>query len=304
MSNIVLLFICLFLGMLLKRLPDFPAQTPLALNQFVIYVSLPALALIYIPRIELSSDLLYPLFTSWIVIGGALLIIPFAARKMGWSAGTTGCLLLTAGLGNTSFVGFPVIEALYGQDALQIALIVDQAGSFVAVSTVGIVIACAYSSATLRKRDITRKVLLFPPFITFVVALMLNTAGWQPDGMLLEVLQRLGATLTPLAITSVGMQLGLSLHGQSAKPILYGLGYKLLLAPLIVLVLFVFVTGGTGETVKISILESAMAPMITGSILAINYGLNPRLASLMVGIGVPVSFLTLAFWYYLLEWLL
>ncbi len=304
MSNILLLFVCLALGVFLRRLPDFPAQTPMALNQFVIYVSLPSLALIYIPGIELSADLLYPVLTSWIVLGFALLLIPPAGRYFGWSAGTVGCLLLTAGLGNTSFVGFPVIEALYGQEALQIALIVDQAGSFVAVSTVGIIIACAYSSATLRKRDIFRKVLLFPPFITFVVALGLNGAGWQPEGIFLEVLQRLGATLTPLAITSVGMQLGLSLQGQSARPIMYGLSYKLLIAPAIVLVLFVFVTGGSGDVVKISIMESAMAPMITGSILAISYNLNPRLASLMVGFGVPLSFITLGFWYYLLEWLL
>ena len=48
-------------------------------------------------------------------------------------------------------------------------------------------------------------------------------------------------------------------------------------------------------------MEAAMAPMITGSILAIMYGLNPKLATQMVGIGVPLSFLTLYGWYHLLE---
>jgi len=43
-----------------------------------------------------------------------------------------------------------------------------------------------------------------------------------------------------------------------------------------------------------------MAPMITGAILASNYGLKPKLSSMMVGVGIPLSFLSLAFWYYIL----
>jgi predicted permease len=38
-----------------------------------------------------------------------------------------GCLILTAGLGNTSF-GFPIIEALYGEEGLKTAILVDQPG--------------------------------------------------------------------------------------------------------------------------------------------------------------------------------
>jgi hypothetical protein len=41
-------------------------------------------------------------------------------------------------------------------------------------------------------------------------------------------------------------------------------------------------------------MESAMAPMITASILA-THGLKPRLSSMMIGFGIPISFITLAF---------
>lgn len=303
MSNLVLLVFCLILGAFLRRVKDFPENTPMVLNQFLIYISLPALALIYIPQISLSRELLFPVATSWLVLGFALVFIPLLGRLFSWSRETVGCLLLTAGLGNTSFVGFPVIEALYGPEALKIALMVDQPGSFVAVSTAGIIIACTYSSSELRKRDIFRKVLLFPPFITFVLALGMNIAGIQARGIPLEVLERLGATLAPIALTSVGMQLSFSLQRESVNPLVYGLGYKLLLAPVLLSVLFIFILGASGEVVKVSIMEAAMAPMITGSILAIMYGLNPRLATQMVGIGVPLSFLTLYGWYHLLEWL-
>jgi hypothetical protein len=41
------------------------------------------------------------------------------------------------------------------------------------------------------------------------------------------------------------------------------------------------------------VMETAMAPMITG-ILASTYGLKPKL-SMMIGFGIPLSFVTLAF---------
>jgi hypothetical protein len=42
----------------------------------------------------------------------------------------TGCLILTAGLGIHHFLVFP-IEALYGQEGMKTAILVDQPGTFV-----------------------------------------------------------------------------------------------------------------------------------------------------------------------------
>jgi predicted permease len=61
------------------------------------------------------------------------------------------------------------------------------------------------------------------------------------------------------------------------------------------------VLGGRGLEIDVSIMESAMAPMITGAILASNYGLKPKLSSMMIGIGIPLSLLTVAFWYWVLS---
>ncbi len=304
MTNITLIIVCLILGILLKRVKDFPEATPLALNNFVIYISLPALALIHIPRIELDVSMLYPILTSWIVLLFALLIIPLLGHLFQWDRKTIGCLLLTAGFGNTSFVGFPIIEALYGSEALSIALLVDQPGTFVAVTTIGIIIASVYSTGKTRKRIILKRVVLFPPFLAFTLAIILNLTGLQAEGVALGVLEALGATITPLAITAVGMQLSINMNSQSLKPLVMGLGYKLLIAPAILFVIYVLITGGSGMEVKVSIMEAAMAPMVTGSIIAMSYGLNSRLAALMVGFGVPVSFLTLGGWYWFLEYVL
>jgi len=75
MDNIFLVFICLALGFGLQFLKSFPKNGYVALNHFVIYISLPALALYYIPKIEVSSALLYPIGVAW--LGFALSFIFF-----------------------------------------------------------------------------------------------------------------------------------------------------------------------------------------------------------------------------------
>ena len=43
-----------------------------------------------------------------------------------------------------------------------------------------------------------------------------------------------------------------------------------------------------------------MGPQIGGAIVATQYGLDPELVTLMVGVGIILSFLTLPIWYWML----
>lgn len=135
MDSIILLFLCMILGVALQRVKAFPANSHQVLNQFVIYISLPALALFYIPKIEISTKLLFPLGIAWIGFSLAFLFFTLLGKYFGWSRKLVGCLVLTGGLGNTSFIGFPVIEALYGKKGMETAIIVDQPGTFVVMAT-------------------------------------------------------------------------------------------------------------------------------------------------------------------------
>jgi predicted permease len=56
-----------------------------------------------------------------------------------------------------------------------------------------------------------------------------------------------------------------------------------------------------GTLIQITIFEAAMAPMIGASIVAQDHKLDPQLITLMVGIGIPLSFLTLPVWWYALQ---
>jgi predicted permease len=304
MANIYLIAICMVVGIFLRRISDFPENAPRTLNAYLIYVVLPAISLLYISKIQISFAILLPILLAWIIFPLTWVVFGYLGKRFNWKRTTTGCLIICGGLSNTGFVGYPIIEAIYGAEGLKIAVLIDQPGSFIVVSSLAIIVASIYGSEKMRKRDISKKVLLFPPFLFFLVAVTLNLLGIRIDGSLETILQSFASTLTPIALISVGMQLKVNLSDIKDHYLWYGLAHKLILAPTVIFLLYGFflsTEGDQGLIYKVSVMEAGMAPMVTSSIIATNYNLRPKMASLLVGLGIPLSFFTLAVWYYLLE---
>lgn len=301
MENIILLFLCLLLGVLLQKVPQFPKNAYQSLNQFVIFVSLPALALYYIPKINISIALLYPLGIAWLGFGLSFIFFYTLGTYLKWSKKLIGCLILTGGLSNTSFVGFPIIEALYGSEGLKTAIIVDQPGSFVVVTTLGILVAATFSRGNLSTSEILLKIVKFPPFIAFTIALCCTLFSLEFPEVLQISFLKIGNTVTPVALVAVGLQLKIDTRSKHWSFLVLGLFFKLVIMPAFFFLFYRIILGGKSLEIDVSILESAMAPMITGAILATNYGLKPKLSSMMIGIGIPLSLITVGIWYWIVN---
>ncbi|MFH7017783.1 AEC family transporter [Flavobacterium sp. FlaQc-47] len=303
MNNFILIFSFLALGLILQHIRQFPTHIYKVLNKIVIYVCLPAITLYHIPKIKWSNELLFPILSGWISFLLAFIFFHFLGKRFGWSNKLIGCLILTAGLSNSSFLGYPIIEALFGKKGLETAILVDQPGTFVVVSTLGVFVAAFYSKGNADGFSIFKKIIFFPPFITFVVACSMNIFQYDLDGNLQAVLLKIGSLVTPLALLSVGLQLTFDRKSQHWRFLGLGLFFRLIVTPFIIFILYVFVFNQHAEAIKITIMEMAMAPMITGAILASTYGLKPKLSSMMIGFGIPISFITLAIWYFVVSFI-
>jgi predicted permease len=295
----LILAVSLVLGVFLRLVKTIPPNAPATLGTLILYVPLPAICLLSLPDLRWERSLISLALVTWIVFGLAWALVHYLGKRWGLPQDLLGCLILTAGFCNSAFVGFPVIEALFGREALKHAIFLDQSGSFLIVSSFGIYVALSFSSGKLQKRFLLKKIMLFPPFIAFLLGLGVGAWGWRPEGVSREVLERLAALLTPLALISVGLQLQWRNLREDLRFLCLGLGYKLLLAPLVIFA-FYHATGVDRDIIKVSVLEAGMAPMVTSSILASSHNLRPRLAGMMVGLGVPLSFITLGFWYLVL----
>jgi hypothetical protein len=207
--------------------------------------------------------------------------------------------MLVGGLANTSFVGLPMIEAFYGRSSIATGILIDQLGTYLVLSTLGITIAALYSHGSACASTVLRRIVSFPPLIALVLSLALMQVDYPT--WLMEVLHSLGGTLAPLALVAVGLQLHLDRLRGNVSALVTGLTFKLLIGPVLVTLMYVWCLHARGQTIQITLFESAMGPQIGGAIVAIQHDLNPTLITLMVGIDITLSFITLPAWWYVLR---
>lgn len=290
MSALLLLFVCLVLGALVARFARPPAGIVAGLNWWVLNIALPALVLAMIPRVHFDRHLWFPVATMWVTFFGAWLLFAVLGRLFGWSRSRIGALTLVCGLGNTSFMGYPMVQAMHGQPGLALAVVSDQLGCFPLLAAGGIVVASLYSGRQPSVALVVRRIATFPAFIALLVGVVAGLAGGWPEALDHLFLQ-LGQTLTPLALFSVGLQFKLHLHRDQLGALSSGLAWKLALAPLAGWGLGML-AGVTGLTLVVGVLQAAMAPMISAAILADQYELEPRLANTVLGAGIVLSLAT------------
>ncbi|HLD23385.1 MAG TPA: AEC family transporter, partial [Sulfuricurvum sp.] len=267
-----------------------------SLNFFVIYVSLPATVLLQVPKIHLDMSALGVVLIPWLLLPITAVIIIAMTRNQ--PPHVRAALLLVIPLGNTSFVGIPITQTLLGSEAIPYVLMYDQFGTFLMFSLYGSAVIARYESGKIHKRLIVRKMLLFPPFLILLFALIW---GEVPFGIHPYV-ETLASTLIPLALISVGYSLRFG--GDIDYPLFTkALALKLIGMPLIAFGIL-FGMGADPLPLKTAVLESGMPSMITAGALAIASGFAPRLSAALVGYGIFAALVTLPFLAYLMERLL
>ncbi len=298
MENFILIILAISIGYVFNRLRIFPQEAAAILNQFVIFISLPAMVLLQIPKLMLSMDILIPVIIAWSVMTLTAIFTLFISKRLHFSKEVTGALMLVAVLTNSSFLGIPIINAYLGAEALPFILVYDQMGTFLALATYGIFVTSYYSNKSeINVRIMTVKILTFPPFVSLIIALFFIGTPF-PDAIS-KVLLMLANTIVPIALVAVGLQLQLKLPGHEIQPFAIALFIKLMIAPLIALAI-VAMAGWTNLAASVSVMEAGMAPMITAGAMASLSGLAPRLSSAIVGYGILLSFFSTALLFKLL----
>jgi predicted permease len=298
MANFILIGFCIIVGILFRHKQLVPADTHKGINTWIINIALPAVSFKYLVHLNLSSELLIPALSPVLIFAGGVAFMLVVSRFYKVSKENLGAMQLASGLSNTSFVGFPLILAYFSEKEISIAVICDQM-TFLLFSLFAIAIAV---SATGKGRtspgELLKKVFTFPPLLGCVTALLIPK---DTDLSLLEpFFNTLAATVAPLALFSVGLQLSLKGWREEVKPMLIVMSYKLFLAPALVLAVLCSLKL-YGTTSKIAVFEASMPVFLSASILAERYGLSPRFMNLIIGISIILSFFTTWIWWHIVE---
>ena len=298
MSNFLLLVCCMVAGMALRRSGRVAEGAHSALNTVIVYLALPAVTLHTLHAFEFDSRQLWPVLMPWLLFVVGALVFGLVGRWLKLSRSSIGALTLVGGLGNTSFVGLPMIEWLQGRDGMGLGLLIDQLGSYLALSTVGVFAAALYAAEERTScRATLVRIATFPPFVALLAALLLRPLPMPAD--VDKVLVRMGDLLAPLALISVGLQLRIDAIRRQARLLGVGLGYKLLVCPALVLLTLKVMDARIDMTTHVSMIEASMPPMIGAGIVAIQARLDAPLVTTLIGIGIPVGLGTALAWHWL-----
>jgi hypothetical protein len=292
MEQFVFIIVLLLIGVALQK-GSAPVDFAKSLNFFVIYVSLPATVLLQVPKIHLDMSAFGVVLIPWLLLPITAAIVMAMTRNH--PSHVRAALLLVIPLGNTSFVGIPITQTLLGAEAIPYVLMYDQFGTFLMLSLYGSAVIARYETGKMHKRLIVKKLLLFPPFLILLFALV-----WGEMPLILHpYLQTLASTLVPLALISVGYSL--RFWGDIDYPLFAkALTLKLIVMPMIAFGIL-FAMGTDPLALKTAVLESGMPSMITAGALAIASGFAPALSAALVGYGIVIALITLPLLAYILE---
>ena len=297
-QNLVLVIGLIGVGSLMRKSGWFPSNTADVLNGFVLNISLPAIIMISIPNLPLDERALYPVAIHWLAFPLHIALLLLAQKIFKFRRAVFVAMLIVTSLGNTAFLGIPMVKTFFGEEALPFALLYDQLGSGLGFIVFGAFVLPKFTGRTTQNfKDVLVGLLTFPAFLGLVFGFLFI---FFPLPLVLEnFFTQLAATLIPCAMVAVGFQMKYRLKVHELKPLGLGLFLKLLALPLIVLLLLKSFHIDNLSS-QVAVLQAGMPPMVTAGAMAIEAGLEKDLSAAYVGYGLIFAFITLPFIHWLI----
>ncbi len=288
------------IGLLLgRRLPN---VVPIRLGQFLFWIGVPIGIVGFLRKADLSGAIwIAPVFSYAAMLLGAF----FAWAGIKWQSyftntvpksPTQGSFILSAMVGNTGFLGYPIILAVHGTKYFAWALFYDLLGSLFGAWVLGIAIAAYFGGSATSLLQNTKVILINPALWSFGFGLLFRQVEISPFAEF--VLEKLAWSGVALSLILMGMRLGKLNYWKNLRPAGISLAIKMLLVPLILGSTLKFL-GLTGTPAKIILLQMAMPPAFAILILAETFNLDSDLAVATVSIGTVALLATLPMWLWL-----
>lgn len=195
--------------------------------------------------------------------------------------------------GNVGFMGFPVMEALFGRESLFLASVFNLPFNFI-IFTYGVLLLRGGSGSKNREPLAWKEIVFTPIMVSLVLAFGLFVGNIRLPLPVLGFLDLLGGITTPLSMITVGIMLARVSIRQSLlqKPLWWMAVGRLLIAPAVVILLGL-VLPVTPQTLWTAALLTAMPAAANTPILAAEHGGPHEAASQVVLLTSLLVFLTL-----------
>ena len=302
LSSLIMIFILIVPGIFFKRKNILTEDQNGAINSIVVNLTWPCLV-IDAMQIEFSVQILKD---SAYILGVCLLVlaiifvisIPFAKLiKLTKTKRYISIFMLL--FGNTGFIGIPVIQALYGDEAIFYAAIVELIND-VLIFTGGIMLIQMSAKANLK---IEPKQFVSPGLIGVIIGLLLFLLNIQLPEVLGGSIEMIGNATTPLTMFCIGFQIGgLKFKEIAGDMQVYAICFvKLLIVPVITLLLVKIWAGDFSLLEKVLIIGFAMPVGAVASIFSQQYKGEAVFATKSVLLSTVFSLITIPIFAIIME---
>lgn len=280
LNSLLMIFILMIPGFIFKKKKLIDEKQSKGLSTIITKLTLPAL-IIDAMQIEYSKEIFKSsVYIFFVVIGvfiialGISLIFIKLIKMKKAEAGLFAFMLIFA---NTGFIGIPIINALYGKEALFYASIVEMVND-VLLFTLGIGI-IQFSSG--EKTKINFKEFFSPGIISILIGYTLFITNTKLPIFIGSALNMVGSATTPLSMFIIGAQLGNIQFSELFGDIkIYIMCFiKLIILPLIVYCIIRFGLKDNSLMSNVLILSFAMPAAVCTAIFAEEYNSDINFAT-------------------------
>jgi predicted permease len=310
-SQIFILAIVVLIGVIAAKLNVLTIDSKDMLSKVIFNISLPLMLFTNFLKLDATPRLLANSFTVLSVSG----VVIFFMLLAGWSVtklfnikGREAAVFKAHSMfGNTIFLGFPLITALYGVEGLLYASMY-QLVSTIIMWTAGVVI-LTQGDGRSWKKSISR--VLNPNTIATLLGLLFFIFSIKLPALIVKPLSELGSANTWLSMLYIGAMLVLAdVGGLLGRKSLYIISVnRLIIVPAILITAFAAITAMFGLShdkmvASVIILEASMPCMASVVIMAKELGADDHLAVGNVFVSTIISILTLPMVLMAINWLL
>jgi malate permease and related proteins len=293
MENVNLVFVqtlCMIsLGYFLKRIGIIKLEDGKSISKLLMHTTFPALMLVSTIHIDLSPKyLLIPSFC--IAYGCTMLTIAFFWFS-NYENRLRGILTMAAGGFNVGLFAFPIIESIFGKQALIYAIFYDIGNSvvvFIFIYGIGQYFSSTQQSGVELKK-IGKKILSLPPLLAMVLGLFLNFTKIGIPEQALNFLEILSKANKPLVLLLLGIYLKVNLKKDHRIAIAKILTLRYATASIVVFLLYYFLKNSPTEF-RILGLCSLLPVGMTLLPFSDEFGYDSEIAGALVNFSLILSF--------------
>ena len=292
--QMVTLAIPILIGYVAHKLGFLGGDFDSALSKLVINITLPCMILVSVCGRELppATELLQLLALSAAGYVMAVIVALIAPRLM--RAPESGAYSFVIAFGNVGFIGFPVLSAVLGPDAVLYAAIANIPW-YILSSSIGVLMISGLPEGGLVKAlRASAKRLVSPMLVASLIVLAFALVGINDFGVVGDGLSNVGAFTTPAALLICGS----SLANYSAREMLSNWrAYVATALRLVGVPLLLFVTlrgfAATPLILSVIVLGQAMPVATNGILYCLMYGMDAKPVMQGMFLSVLASILTI-----------